>query len=123
MKYSSTAALLVLMAGLFSADRAAFAQSAGPNFELRKTVCPTVAQQAGLAYTAKHENGTSFQLTQELMSSPMRPLYQWAADFAQKKATGIEDAVQTSVEKCLRNVDMVDRNAKTGKWTTVDELQ
>ena len=122
MKRCSSAAVLVLVVGVFAADRSALAQAA-PNFELRKTVCPAVAQQAGMAYTAKHENGTSFQLTQELLSSPMRSLYQWATDYALKQATGIDNAVTTAVEKCLRNVDMVDRNARMGKWTKVEELQ
>lgn len=117
MKKIMLAILPLLMTG------AGFAQSGQPDFDLRKKACPTVAQQAGSAYTAKHENGKPYQLSEELRGSMLLPLYMWSVNYAENQATGIDDAVHTAVEKCLRNVERVASDAREGKKTRVEDLQ
>lgn len=98
-------------------------QAAEPNFDLRKKSCPLVAQQAGYAYTAKHENGKSLELSKEMQASVLSPLYAWSVDYASNRATGIDDAVHRATEMCLRNVEKIHADAKTGKTTRPEELQ
>lgn len=99
------------------------AQAAEPDFDLRRKACPAVAQQAGFAYTVKHENKQAYELTKDLASGMLSPIFQWSIDYAQNQATGIDDAVHRATEKCLRNVEMVQRNARDGKATRVEDLQ
>lgn len=99
------------------------AQAAEPNFDLRRKACPTVAQQAGYAYAAKHESGNTFVLNKDLQASALSPLYVWSVNYAQNRATGIDDAVHRATEMCLRNVERVNEDAKAGKMTRVEDLE
>lgn len=99
------------------------AQPADPGEDPRKEACPEVAKQAGFAYTSKHENGKAFELSKKLRASSLLPIYMWSVDYAQNKATGIDDAVHRAIEKCMNNVELVNQDARRGKQTRIDELQ
>lgn len=100
-----------------------FAQSGAQNFELKKKTCPIVARQAAFAYSVKHDDGKTYQLSKEMESGSLGSIYKWSVDYAQNSATGIDDAVHRATEKCLMNVDQVDRDARNGKQTRVEDLQ
>lgn len=94
-----------------------------PNLDLRRAECPKVAKVAGYAYYAKKEEGKMLAMSDTFRATGLTPIYQWAIDYATGPATGPDDAVHQSIEKCLRNIETVKAASQRGETYPIANLK
>jgi fumarate hydratase class II len=115
---------LITLAVIATAGVAAQAQNTYQANQFRLDTCEVVAQRAAEAYEMK-QKGKSYPMDviPSTAESPISVMHVWAVKFATTDAMSRLDAIKTSMNKCMDNVDSIYSHARSHDLMREDQLQ